>query len=115
MGDEFQRRVGEPRTTRQVEADRATQRDRPKMTGDDVRQIREAIGRLLGRKVSQQDLGLALGLAPANAATTVRRWEESEPTGPAAVALAFMREATDLSKADYGGGFEWTVRVLFGE
>lgn len=49
------------------------------MTGADVKAIREALGRLLGRRVSCRDLGLALGLAPANAADTVRRWESDGP------------------------------------
>lgn len=66
------------------------------MTGADVNAIRMALGRVIGRRVSCRDLGLALGLAPANAADTVRRWERDGPTGPAAVALGFMRQATDL-------------------
>jgi len=65
------------------------------MTGEDVKAIREA----LGRRVSLRDLGLALGLAPANAKDTVRRWEEEGPTGPAAAALRFIREATDLGNS----------------
>src|SRR5215472_858546 len=38
------------------------------------------IGRLPGRHVSLRDLGLALGLAPANAKDTVRRWEKVSTT-----------------------------------
>lgn len=66
------------------------------MTGDDVKQIREALGAVVGRRLSQRDLGIAMGLAPANADRLVRQWEEGEPSGPAAVALRFMREATPL-------------------
>ncbi len=67
------------------------------MTADDVKAIREALGRTLGRRISQNDLGLALGLAPANAADTVRSWEDGkrDVSGPATLALQFMREATD--------------------
>lgn len=87
------------------------------MTGTDVKAIREALGRTLGRRLSCRDLGLALGLAPANAGDTVRKWEREGPTGPAAVALNFMREATDISSGAHGVAFEEViedmVRALF--
>jgi hypothetical protein len=75
------------------------------MTGAEVKAIRDALGRLLGRHLSQQDLGVALGLAPDSAGRTVRSWEKAGPSGPAAVALAFMREATDIGTAHGGHGF----------
>lgn len=74
------------------------------MTAADVKSIREALGRTLGRHISCRDLGMALGLAPANAADTVRSWEDGsrDVTGPAAVALAFMRECTDICATNPG-------------
>jgi transcriptional regulator with XRE-family HTH domain len=66
------------------------------VTGADVKRIREALGETLGRRVSQRDLGLALGLAPANAADTVRRWEHEGPSGPAAVALELLEIAASV-------------------
>jgi DNA-binding transcriptional regulator YiaG len=67
------------------------------MTGAEVKAIREALGEALGQRLSQQDLGLMLGLAPKNAGDTVRKWEDSVPTGPAAVALLFMAQGTRLA------------------
>lgn len=62
------------------------------MQGAEVKRIREEIGRALGRRVSQRDLGLALGLAPKNADDTARSWEDgSKPvSGPAALALELL-------------------------
>jgi hypothetical protein len=69
------------------------------MTGHEVKTIREALGDALGRNVSQRDLGLALGLAPANAKDTVRSWEDGsrDVTGPAATALKFFALSIDES------------------
>jgi hypothetical protein len=66
------------------------------MTPDDVKKIREALGEVVGRRISQHDLGLALGLAPASAGRSVREWETSGPTGPAAAALGFMLLCTGI-------------------
>src|SRR4051812_47847034 len=59
----------------------------PDMTGDEVKAIRQDIGRALGQRVSCRDLALALGIAPQNAKDTGRRWETDGPTGPVATAL----------------------------
>lgn len=87
------------------------------MTGADVKAIREALGPIVGRHVSCRDLGLALGLAPANAGHTVRRYEEDGPSGPTAVALMFMRECTRLACNNTGlqtrEDIERIVRALF--
>lgn len=58
------------------------------MTGEDVKALRESIGRRLGRRLSQRDLCQALGLSVAN--NPVRDWEERGPSGPGAVALALI-------------------------
>lgn len=78
------------------------------MTGDEVKQIRIALGRELGRNVSCRDLGLALRLSVKTAADTVRGWEDGskDVTGPASVALRFMAEAAR-------GAHPVTMRLLF--
>lgn len=77
------------------------------LTGDDVRRIRERIGEFRGRRVSQYDLGLALGLSPKNADRAVRDWEELGPSGPASVALHLIETAIT------GKDLEATVAALF--
>jgi hypothetical protein len=65
------------------------------MNGADVKAIRLALRDVLGYEPSCHDLGLALGLAPANAKDTVRKWEADGPTGPAATALKLFALAVD--------------------
>ena len=77
------------------------------LTGDDVKRIRERIGEFQGRRVSQYDLGLALGLAPKNAEHAVRDWEELGPGGPASVALYLIETVIN------GGDLEAAVAALF--
>lgn len=69
------------------------------MTPADVRKIREDLGRALGRRISQRDLGLALGLTYNSAHDTVRSWEDGsrDVSGPASVALEFMSHASAAS------------------
>jgi transcriptional regulator with XRE-family HTH domain len=54
------------------------------VNGRDLRTIRRLMG------LSQPEFGQLLGLAPTNADRMVRRWEDSAPTGPAAVAAAYI-------------------------
>ncbi len=63
------------------------------MTGDDVKRIRRDLGVAAGRRISQRELGAALGLSADNADRMVRRWEDAAPTGPAAVALGYLHQA----------------------
>jgi hypothetical protein len=60
------------------------------MTGNDVKRIRDAIGAHFGRRISQRDLGLALGLSEKNADRAIREWETDGPTGPGAAALRLI-------------------------
>jgi DNA-binding transcriptional regulator YiaG len=81
---------------------------RTMMQGAEVKRIREEIGHAVGRRLSQRDLGLALGLSPANAADMVRSWEDgSKPvSGPAATALNLMAMAFDpIPQATLGEAF----------
>src|SRR5579859_2024875 len=66
------------------------------MRAQEVKDIREALGLALNRRVSQRDLGLALGLSEKNCDRAVREWETFGPSGPAAAALRLMALATDL-------------------
>jgi hypothetical protein len=66
------------------------------MKPTEVRSIRHAISRALGRPsvgpaaFSQQELGEALGLAQGSARKTIERWEAEGPTGPAGIALTYL-------------------------
>jgi hypothetical protein len=60
------------------------------MSADEVKMARLEIGSAMGKSLTQRDLGLMLGLAPASADRTVRNWETDGPTGPVAVALRLM-------------------------
>lgn len=66
------------------------------MNPAEVKSIRQAIGRTLGRPIagpaafSQQELGEALGLSENSARKTMERWEKEGPTGPAGIALTYL-------------------------
>lgn len=62
------------------------------MMPDEVHNIREALGSAIGEKISTRDFGMALGLSPDNASRSVRRWENTGPTGPAAVAMRYLEQ-----------------------
>lgn len=66
------------------------------LTGDDVKRCREHFSKLLGWRVSQHDLGVALKLAPASAKDTIRQFEDGSRvvTGPASVALELLYRMT---------------------
>jgi hypothetical protein len=66
------------------------------MNGSDAKRIRESLGEVVGRPLSERDLGMMLGLHEQSAEATVRQWEEGEgPTGSAAVALSLLAYSTD--------------------
>jgi hypothetical protein len=75
------------------------------MTGADVKAIGNALSDATGRRVSQYDLGVMLGLSVDNAARLVRKWEEEEPSGPAAIALRYLCQGLP----GYRGGLERMV------
>jgi hypothetical protein len=63
------------------------------MTGEELHKLRtERLPNALGRRVSQHDLGIALGLQPASAARRVRKWEcgEEKIVGPTEIALSWL-------------------------
>ena len=66
------------------------------MQGSDAKRIRKSLGEVVGRPLSERDLGMMLGLPEQVAETTVRHWEEGEgPSGSAAVALNLLAYSTD--------------------
>lgn len=76
------------------------------MTGDQVKQIREALGIALQRRISQADLARMLQLAPASGKDTVRSWEDGKKDvgGPASVALQLLGYGAGVGQFTYSLG-----------
>lgn len=70
------------------------------MTGAEAKAIRERLSEACGVRLSQQDLGIALGLSQGNAPRAIREWETSGPTGPGAVALRLLLYCVDAGHID---------------
>lgn len=63
------------------------------MTGPELKQLRADLGDAFGRRLSTADIARICGLAPANGAHTVRKWEEGEgPSGPVATLLSVIAD-----------------------
>ena len=65
------------------------------MTGPELRQLREDLGVAIGRSLSAADMAKLCGLAPGDGADTIRRWEVTGPSGPAAELLRILAMASD--------------------
>ena len=66
------------------------------MQGLEAKRIRESLGEVIGRHLSERELGMMLGFPEATADTAVRTWEEGDgPSGSAAVALWLLSFSTD--------------------
>lgn len=66
------------------------------MYGLEARRIRKSLGEVVGRPLSEHELGMMLGLPEHSAEATVREWEVGEgPSGSAAVALSLIAYSTD--------------------
>jgi DNA-binding transcriptional regulator YiaG len=65
------------------------------MTGAELKQLREDLGDAIGRSLSAADLAKLCGLAPGDGADTIRRWEVTGPSGPAAELLRILAMASD--------------------
>jgi hypothetical protein len=65
------------------------------MTGPELRQLREDLGDAIGRSLSAADMAKLCGLAPGDGADTIRRWEVTGPSGPAAELLRILAMASD--------------------
>ena len=64
------------------------------MTGPELKQLRKDLGDAIGRSLSAADMAKLCGLAP-GAADTIRRWEVSGPSGPAAELLRILAMASE--------------------
>jgi hypothetical protein len=65
------------------------------VTGPELRQLREDLGDAIGRSLSAADMAKLCGLAPGDGADTIRRWEVTGPSGPAAELLRILAMASD--------------------
>jgi hypothetical protein len=64
------------------------------VTGPELKQLRKDLGDAIGRSLSAADMAKLCGLAPGGA-DTIRRWEVSGPSGPAAELLRILAMASD--------------------
>jgi hypothetical protein len=69
--------------------------DRSQVTGPELKQLREDLGDAIGRSLSAAEMAKLCGLAPGNGADTIRKWEVTGPTGPAAEQLRILAMASD--------------------
>lgn len=68
------------------------------MTGPELKQLREDLGETIGRRLSVADMAKLCGLAPANGADTMRKWEDGAgPSGPVGAQLELLQ----LASTDY--------------
>src|SRR6266436_3486060 len=65
------------------------------MTGPELKQLRADLGEAIGKALSAADMAKLCGLAAASGADTIRRWEVSGPSGPAAELLRILAMASD--------------------
>lgn len=65
------------------------------MTGPELRQLRNDLGEAIGRSLSTADMARLCGLPAADGGDTIRRWEISGPSGPAAELLRILAMACD--------------------
>ena len=65
------------------------------MTGLELKQLREDLGDAIGRSLSAAEMAKLCGLAPGNGADTIRKWEVTGPSGPAAELLRILAMASD--------------------
>jgi hypothetical protein len=64
------------------------------MTGPELKQLRADLGEAIGRPLTAADMAKLCGLPPGSA-ETVRRWEVTGPSGPAAKQLHILAMASD--------------------
>jgi DNA-binding transcriptional regulator YiaG len=74
--------------------DHRPKQDQAQVTGPELKQLRKDLGDAIGRALSAADMARLCGLAP-DGADTIRRWEVSGPSGPAAKLLRILAMASD--------------------
>jgi hypothetical protein len=65
------------------------------MTGPELKQLREDLSEAIGRPLSAADMAKLSGLPSIDGADTIRKWEVTGPSGPAAERLRIMAMASD--------------------
>jgi hypothetical protein len=65
------------------------------VTGAELKQLRADLGDAIGRSLSAAEMATLCGLAPGDGADTMRRWEVTGPSGPAAELLRILAMASD--------------------
>ena len=65
------------------------------MTGAELKQLRADLGDAIGKSLSAAETAKLCGLAPGDGADTIRRWEVTGPSGPAAELLRILAMASD--------------------
>ncbi len=65
-----------------------------RMTGPELKKLRQDLGSAIGRQLTAADMAKLCGL-PGGSADTIRRWEVTGPSGPAAELLRILAMASD--------------------
>jgi hypothetical protein len=65
------------------------------VTGLELKQLREDLGDAIGRSLSAADMAKLCGLPTSTGADTIRKWEVTGPSGPAAELLRILAMASD--------------------
>ena len=65
------------------------------MTGAELKRLREHIGEAIGQPLSVADMAKLCGLPASDGADTIRKWEVTGPSGPAAELLRILAMASD--------------------
>ena len=65
------------------------------MTGSELKQLRTDLGEAIGKSLSAADMAKLCGLARGSGADTIRRWEVSDPSGPAGELLRILAMASN--------------------
>jgi hypothetical protein len=65
------------------------------VTGSELKQLRNDLGDAIGKPLSAADMAKLCGLPAGGGGDTIRRWEVSGPTGPAAELLRILAMASD--------------------
>jgi len=69
--------------------------DRSQVTGPELKQLRQDLGDAIGKSLSAAEMARLCGLAPGTGADTIRKWEVTGPSGPAAKQLRILAMASD--------------------
>jgi hypothetical protein len=65
------------------------------MTGQELKQLREDLGDVIGRPLSAADMAKLCGLAPDTGANMIRRWEVTGPSKQSSEQLRILAMASD--------------------